>query len=345
MFIHRYRDLDPIIRTECISSLGLYFKKYPSHFLNNSYLRYVGWVLSDSATSVRLAAVKSLGIVYTLSSSSGEAEHALTSLNHFTERFKPRLLDMAEGDTDISVRVGVLSVLVEIDRAGLLEEEERERLGALVYCEDAKVRKGVGPFVKGVWDEWCEERMNELGDSATKGKGKTKKKGDSDRDRIGIKGLAALLVKWGDALDKILGDDEESEDGSDEDASKKARRLAAFVAPTESRIALAIDALWDRVEPASNWEDVLDVLLLDHSAVGEEGLSPSRSRRGKGTPNGKKDDDEEDDDSESTQVDDTWRLEEVEEGVLLEVLVASVRRATKEAPLTAKKVCLFVSHN
>lgn len=365
VFVHRFRDLDPLIRAECIHSLGLYFKKHPSHFLSTSYLRYVGWVLSDSATPVRLAAIKALQTVYSLSSaSSGEADHLLPSLNHFTERFKPRLLEMAEGDTDVSIRVGVLGVLGDIDKAGLLEEEERERLGGLVFCEDAKVRKGVSGFVRGVWEEWTEERVMEMGGAINgsgakgkkdKGKGKT----ELDTSRIGIKGLAVLLIKWGKTLDEIIGDDSDTEDqeddadelgqGTSKGASKRSKQMAALAANTshkansEGRTALAVDALWEELEPVRDWEGILDMLLLDHSAAGEDQATSSRARRGGGRLNDKKHaaandaEDDRDEDAESVQVDEAWRLEEVEEGLLLEVLVASLTRAEKEAA-SGKKV-------
>ena len=116
VFVHRYRDLDPNIRAECVRAIGLWFRKYPGHFLDASYLRYVGWVLSDSHTLVRVEAVKALAGVY------DQADY-ITSLSHFTERFKPRLLEMATSDTELSVRVAVIQVLGSLDSRSLLESE------------------------------------------------------------------------------------------------------------------------------------------------------------------------------------------------------------------------------
>ncbi|KAG7442823.1 uncharacterized protein BT62DRAFT_935557 [Guyanagaster necrorhizus] len=329
VFVHRFRDLDPVIRTECITSLGIFFKKHPSHFLSTSYLRYVGWVLSDSATHARLAAVKALQIVY----SSSVADGVLTSLNHFTERFKPRLVEMAEADVDVGVRVGVLNVLEEIEKSGMLEEEERERLGGLVFCEEPRVRKAVSGFVRGVWEEWVEQRDVEMG-------GKSK----DDKERIGMKGIAALLVKWGEALDKVLGDDEDEDE--DETEAKRTRTRPEIAALSTgrhksgggNRTALAAEALWDELDPVTDWSGILDMLLLDHSASTDQGPSSNgRSKKGKkgrkpakskGTTSQDADDDDE---TESVYVDESWRLEEVEEGVLLELLVASLAKTKKEA--------------
>lgn len=47
VFVHRYRDSDPMIRTECIKALGGWMKIHPDYWLEGNYLRYIGWVLSD----------------------------------------------------------------------------------------------------------------------------------------------------------------------------------------------------------------------------------------------------------------------------------------------------------
>ncbi|KAG6835657.1 hypothetical protein H0H93_016057 [Arthromyces matolae] len=177
VFVHRYRDLDPNIRAECVHAIGLWFKKYPGHFLDASYLRYVGWVLSDSNTHVRLEAVKSLNGVY-------EQGDYIGSLNHFTERFKPRLVEMATSDTEISIRVAVIQVLGAIDGHSLLEDEEREKLCFLVFDEENRVRKAVSQFVRGVWEEAVDERL--VGKS---------KPSDEDRQRAGLKAFAVLRAK------------------------------------------------------------------------------------------------------------------------------------------------------
>ncbi|KAF8892974.1 hypothetical protein BD779DRAFT_1609978 [Infundibulicybe gibba] len=308
VFVHRYRDLDPNIRAECVRAIGLWFKKYPGHFLDAAYLRYVGWVLSDSTTQVRLEAVRSLSGVY-------EQGDYIGSLNHFTERFKPRLVEMATGDTELSVRVAVIQVLAAIDGHALLEDEERERLCLLLFDEEAKVRRAVSQFVQGVWEEGVEERLA--------GAGKPSQK---DKERAGIKALAVLLVKWCKALDHLSGDHEESDSGDMDDTehttgesssgpASRRKEVAALVAMEQrGRMALAVEALWEAVESVSDWEALLDILLLDHSAIGGDGDEVSRPRT-----NGKE-----------RGVNEIWRLEEVEEGVLLEVLVGAIRRAKAE---------------
>lgn len=43
----RYRDLDPLIRTECVKQLGIWMKTLPDFYLESAYFKYVGWMLDD----------------------------------------------------------------------------------------------------------------------------------------------------------------------------------------------------------------------------------------------------------------------------------------------------------
>ncbi|EMP32579.1 Cohesin subunit SA-2, partial [Chelonia mydas] len=46
-FLQRYRDVIPEIRAICIEEIGSWMKMYPDTFLNDSYLKYIGWMLYD----------------------------------------------------------------------------------------------------------------------------------------------------------------------------------------------------------------------------------------------------------------------------------------------------------
>ncbi|KAF8452670.1 hypothetical protein L210DRAFT_3639153 [Boletus edulis BED1] len=306
VFVHRYRDLDPNIRSECVKAMGSWFTHYPAHFLDGSYLRYVGWVLSDSSTPVRLEAVRALAIVYAQSEYVG-------SITHFTQRFKPRLLEMAGGDTELSVRTADIGVLSAIDSNALLEDEERERICLLLFDAEARVRKAVSPFVAGVWQEVADERV-----SAIAGRNK----GQKTKSRAGVKALAMLLVKWGKALDRASeAAEEDSEAGEgDSEPSRRTHLPHSSGVDPRGRIPLAVEALWDEVDAVNDWECILDVLLLDHSAGRDEDMDGPESLA----------------ESARNTVDPAWRLSEVEETVLLEVLVASLRRA-KLASTASKK--------
>lgn len=48
--MHRYRDIDPNIRMSCIESLGVWILSYPSLFLQDLYMKYLGWTLNDKVS-------------------------------------------------------------------------------------------------------------------------------------------------------------------------------------------------------------------------------------------------------------------------------------------------------
>ena len=265
-------------------------------------------------------------------------------------------------DVDVSVRVPVIHVLAAIDGYSLLEEEEREKLCLLVFDEEPRVRKAVSGFVRGIWEEAVEER------SAGK-KGWTAR----DKEKVGIKALAALLVQWGKTLDKMVGDDSDSEvldmnedaEGDDAEGRTQMRRqqrqrkeLVALTRDAVGRTALVVEALWAEVDPVREWEDLLNFLLLDHSAaasgIDEDDLPErpgvsvkrgnGRRERGESVENRESAENGESENSAVVVIDEAWRLEEVEEGILLEVLVAAIRRAKADAVGGKKvRICVFGS--
>jgi cohesin complex subunit SA-1/2 len=259
---------------------------------------------------VRHEAVNSLSCVY------AQVDY-LSSLNHFTERFKPRMLEMAKGDTDIGIRVAMVKVLSAIDAQSMLEDEEREQLCLLVFDQETRVRRAVAGFLRSMWIDTVDERL-----VGTKASGK-------DKQRVGIKALGTVLVRLGKALDKIAHGDDIAEDDNDADAEDgpsgsglgssrdgQAYRLPSAVsAGLQDRISHAVEALWEQFEPVGDWATLLDVLQLDHSAS-----------------------DDAEGGSQATAVNAMWRLTDAEEDVLLEVLVATFRRSVLQTVVSSKKV-------
>jgi len=41
LFVHRVRDADPNIRTDCLKELGVWVRKYPDLYTSNSFLQYL----------------------------------------------------------------------------------------------------------------------------------------------------------------------------------------------------------------------------------------------------------------------------------------------------------------
>jgi cohesin complex subunit SA-1/2 len=60
LFMHRYRDVDPDIRIACIRAIGSWILSYPSLFLQDLYLKYLGWTLNDKNAVVRKISIMAL---------------------------------------------------------------------------------------------------------------------------------------------------------------------------------------------------------------------------------------------------------------------------------------------
>lgn len=55
VFVHRYRDRVPEIRAVCMGELGGWILTNSSVFLNDGYLKYLGWMLHDKVSFKRVA--------------------------------------------------------------------------------------------------------------------------------------------------------------------------------------------------------------------------------------------------------------------------------------------------
>lgn len=115
-FAHRYRDVNPDVRLECIKSLGTWMKEYPEVFLKPIYLRYFGWLITDSALPVRRQTLKSLALVY-------QNPVALSALRQFTSHFKGTLLQMLVVD-EPKIKAHAAAVLTEVLKHGFLNDKE-----------------------------------------------------------------------------------------------------------------------------------------------------------------------------------------------------------------------------
>ncbi|XP_078178938.1 sister-chromatid cohesion protein 3-like [Carex rostrata] len=139
LFMHRYRDIEPEIRMTCIRALGLWIVNYPSLFLQDSYLKYLGWTLNDKNALVRKTSVLALQSIY-------ETDDNIPSLSLFTDRFSKRMLQMAD-DIDISVAVSAIGLLKLLLRHQLLTDDELGPLYDLLIDEPPMIRRAIGELV------------------------------------------------------------------------------------------------------------------------------------------------------------------------------------------------------
>ncbi|KZO94707.1 hypothetical protein CALVIDRAFT_198341 [Calocera viscosa TUFC12733] len=322
IFVHRYRDFDPEIRAECMHELGNWMKACPSYWLDAQYLRYAGWLLSDASTHVRLAALKALTPLYSVPSS--------TALPHFTTRFLQRIVQIAKSDTDVSVRCAALALLTEIDAHDLWGDEEdaggndRAKICLLIWDAEPRIRRAVASFFSNVWAEQVDE--------AIESQGQKRKEREGDREKIGAKQLAALLVRL-----ETLIDEELSQSGEEPRATyvtqQVSARLSGSPSAAESRVVLAVDALWNNIDSVREWDSLLELLLLDHT-ISDDSSSPRKRKKAARKEAQLNDADTADEERE--QVDVRWRLEEREETLLLEVFGSSLIKAIAEAEADKK---------
>ncbi|GAV79062.1 STAG domain-containing protein [Cephalotus follicularis] len=139
LFVHRYRDIDPNIRMSCIESLGVWILSYPSLFLQDLYLKYLGWTLNDKSAGVRKASVHALQNLY-------DVDDNVPSLGLFTERFSNRMIELAD-DIDVSVAVCAIGLVKQLLRHQLLSEDDLGPLYDLLIDDPPEIRRAVGALV------------------------------------------------------------------------------------------------------------------------------------------------------------------------------------------------------
>jgi len=141
VFVHRYRDILQDIRCICMIELGEWMKKYPSHFLDDSYLKYLGWTLYDKIGEVRLTCLRSLQPLYA-------AEDLSQRLELFTNRFKDRIVMMTvDKEFDVAVQAVKLVRCILVFNEGILTDRDCENVYELVYSTHRQVSQAAAEFL------------------------------------------------------------------------------------------------------------------------------------------------------------------------------------------------------
>lgn len=293
IWVHRYRDVDPKIRTGCIESLGFWIHTLPGYWFDGQYLRYLGWMLTDAAPTMRLEVVKQLERIMKNSSNIGR-------MGTFIERFRPRMVEIATRDSDAAVRSHAVDLVDILRKAGMLEPDDIDIIGKLIFDSEPKVRKAVVAFfvenVKDVFDEKIEELGGEdaLEDALT-----VEDDDDYDSPRaswIKLKCLAEVLQNY---------------DVSDQDEIPIEQVTAdryLDLSGGESRFTLAAQALYEKMPELKEWEVLAGYLLHDHSS----------NPKGKGTSR--------------ALLKQAFKPEETEEIILLDILNAVVKLNLNQLP-------------
>ncbi|EKJ75721.1 hypothetical protein FPSE_04103 [Fusarium pseudograminearum CS3096] len=250
VFVHRYRDVDPRIRTECVEALGNWIISLPALFLDPGYLRYLGWMLSDTHAPTRHEVLRHLAKVF---------RRDADTLGHFIDRFRPRLVEMACKDADVSVRVAAIAVIDVLRDKDMLEGEEVDAIGKLIFDNELRIRKAVVGFFVACTKDAINEKVKSLGDSDIMEEIPKGKKVSLDVPRaewVDLKCLAETLAIYDSQIE--------------EEQSNQVLGLDAAVdlleaAVPETRISLASQVLFEKVNEIKQWTLLAGYLLFDHT--------------------------------------------------------------------------------
>uniref|UniRef100_A0AAR2KBS1 Cohesin subunit SA n=1 Tax=Pygocentrus nattereri TaxID=42514 RepID=A0AAR2KBS1_PYGNA len=143
VFLKRYRDVIPEIRAICMEELTVWMKLYSPVFLNDTYLKYVGWMMHDKQPDVRLKCVLGLQALY-------QDVHLSSKMDLFTSRFKERMISMTL-DKDHEVAVQAMRLLMVISQScdDVLSQDDYKHIFQFVYCSHRPLAATAGEFLYG----------------------------------------------------------------------------------------------------------------------------------------------------------------------------------------------------
>ena len=250
VYVHRYRDVDPKIRVDCVAALGTWITVAPDIFFGGQYLRYLGWVLSDTSAPTRAEVIKQLTKLY-------KNKEDVGRLRAFTERFRPRLVEMATRDAEAGIRAATVDLLDLIRETGLLEPDDIDAIGRLVFDTEPRVRKAVAGFFAENINDLFESALEELGGE----EGLAEVIGEEVEDEYNTPRIAWLKLK---CLAEVLRSyDSEDEESQAENGSMNAPGV-------DSRFSLAAQAIYDGIPEVKDWEVLAGYLLYDHSSATQD---------------------------------------------------------------------------
>ncbi|KAH7067632.1 STAG domain-containing protein [Paraphoma chrysanthemicola] len=294
VYVHRYRDVDPRIRVDCVVALADWIILYPDRFFDGTHLRYLGWILSDIHAPTRVEVLHQLTRLF-------RDKDKLAGLKTFTERFRPRIVEIATHDAENHVRATAVDLLDVLREAGFLEPDDIDSVGKLIFDSDTKVRKAVVGFfaenVNAAYDAIVEDLGGEdvLNEALAPSDEEEEEYHNPRLEWLKLKCLVEQLLAY--------AEDEAELPSQIQRIVPSGAEIGLVEAGVESRYSLAAQALYDAIPEIQSWEVMAGYLLYDHS-------QPTRNLAG--------------DDAEAVLRQNS-QLEEKHETVLLDLLNAVVR--------------------
>lgn len=296
IFAHRYRDAAIAIRVDVLEVLETLLLKFPDQFLNNSHLKFPGWLLSDQSPQVRKRSLDLLSNLMSL-------PHELINQTHeFVNRFRNRLLELGR-DVDDSVAaaaVRFLRLTIASGGAALVSgSKDLEIVQEGLVSSSPVVRSEVGLLL-------CEQlsafKLEQEGGGSNAAASAAASGGEGAGDARKRRSQIESLVTIGSNL---VPDEEEEGEGRDTSSSfpsHSGSEVMPFIA----------SAFWPHSAGAvlTDW-DAFRSYLLGRASSGSGGRSSSsaaatkgRKKKGRGSSTSGKNGEEEDD-AEDEEEDDT----------------------------------------
>jgi cohesin complex subunit SA-1/2 len=124
-----------------MSEIGIWMKKFHHNFLDDSYLKYIGWTLHDKVGEVRLRCLQALQPLYATEELKGKLEL-------FTSKFKDRIVAMTlDKDYEVAVQAVKLVVSILKHHRDILSDKDCEHVYELVYSSHRAVSCAAGEFL------------------------------------------------------------------------------------------------------------------------------------------------------------------------------------------------------
>jgi cohesin complex subunit SA-1/2 len=194
VFIHRYRDSNMFNRASSIHALADMVVRRPDVFLKDKYLKYFGWMLSDKAECVRMAALEGLTRpfeeVENARKNGQETSIDLSHLEHVSVKFLKRISETVI-DVHSSVQERGVKLMLSLLRAGFLDNIDDEQMwnqvNILAFETDGTpaVRRDALYFIM--------EQLEEFDDGDDEGNDKGKKRKSLDNSQPSDKKAAQRL--------------------------------------------------------------------------------------------------------------------------------------------------------
>lgn len=249
IFILKYRDVSPEIRAISVTALGSWTMAYPDHFLEDRYIKYLGWLLSDKDPGVRRSTLEILLRMM-------RKRDFYQNLRLFMTTFCDRLVEMTR-DRDDTVVVAAIRLLTCLAGHELVSDSNCEKICVMAVEEQqVDIRRAAGEFL------CCVLNVDER-------KGISKKRNGRPASR-GSRTSRATSKSSKKCINPNL-----AEIPPVERSTRLLKELLYIVAQDDNdgrSTDHAVDAVWDSMPALRCWE-AFSILLRDEGKEGRRGGS------------------------------------------------------------------------